>query len=122
MPITSAVSSAVNSNLFIRLALQRLGVTAVQSVEVLRDRISLTCGTSLLSRQLDCVGEVRKPRHLDPPFSTSLQTAAVVIQQPTRGQPLLLGGRLGRPARPALASSSHDGPRSRSSAGWRTTT
>jgi hypothetical protein len=42
-------------------------VPAVQGVDVLSDRVSLTGCTSLLSRQLHGTDEVRKPRHLEPP-------------------------------------------------------
>ena len=47
--------------------LQGVGVTLVQCGEVLRDRISLTCDASLPAGQLHGTGEVRKPRHLNPP-------------------------------------------------------
>ena len=47
-------------------SLQKVGVTFVQRGEVLRNRISPTCGTSLPARQLHGTGELRKPRHLNP--------------------------------------------------------
>ena len=46
-------------------ALQSAAITFVQRGEVLRDRISLTCGASLPARQLYGTGEFGKPRHLD---------------------------------------------------------
>ena len=53
VPADLACPGVVDHHLSGPHGLQSLGVTAVQGVEVLRDRISLTCGTSLLSRQLD---------------------------------------------------------------------
>jgi hypothetical protein len=45
--------------------LQSAAITFVKRGEVLRDRISLTCGASLPARQLHGTGEFGKPRHLD---------------------------------------------------------
>ena len=71
-------------------SLQTLAVTAIQGLDVLRDRISLTYGTSLHSHQLHGVGEVRQPGQSQPPVSDLQSLRPIVLGQPTPAQlPLL---------------------------------
>ncbi len=67
-------------------SLQSAGVTFVQCGEVLRDRISLACGTGLPARQLQSTGEIRKPRHLNPHARFVCRLPSLVLRQPTHPQ------------------------------------
>ncbi len=64
VPANLARAGIVDHHLTRPHSLQGVGVTFVQRGEVLRDRISLTRGASLPTRQLHGTGEVWKPRHL----------------------------------------------------------
>jgi hypothetical protein len=67
LPVAADLASAgiVDHNLARPHCFQGVGVTLNQCGEVLSDRISLTCGTSLDAHQLHGTDELRKPRHLN---------------------------------------------------------